>query len=167
MNTPNYIKAMVHPTTQKAQGRKVWSIDLKEVWIPFFVATNAQGDTAIPSAALGCPLRLGYDKAGEVRFSQSGRPIYRIAKELSDGVKMVRDNQIAGMLAFVGEVAESNPDGYKAQIDAANKAGTPIIDHDNAELSKALEAIAEAAAEAEKEATADTDTETKEAVLVS
>ena len=47
------------------------------------------GDTAIPSEALGAPLRLGYNKDGTVKFSNSGKPVIRVAKELigqrSDG----------------------------------------------------------------------------------
>ena len=73
METPNYIKSLVTPNTKQPQGRKVWSIDLQQVWLPFFTATNTMGDTAIPSEAIGCPLRLGYDKAGQVRFSQAGK----------------------------------------------------------------------------------------------
>ena len=62
METPNYIKSLLIPSIKKPQGRRVWSIDLEQVWLPFFTATNTMGDTAIPVDALGCPLRLGYDK---------------------------------------------------------------------------------------------------------
>ena len=82
MESPSYIKSLLIPSIRKPQGRRVWSIDLEQVWLPFFTATNTQGDTAIPSASLGCPLRLGYDKTGAVRFTQAGRPVVRIAKEL-------------------------------------------------------------------------------------
>lgn len=73
METPNYIKSLLTPATKAPQGRKAWSIDLQQIWLPFFTATNAMGDTAIPSQAIGCPLRLAYDKAGQVRFSQAVR----------------------------------------------------------------------------------------------
>ena len=49
METPNYIKNLLKPTANKATSRKVWSIDLETVWLPFFTATNAMGDTAISS----------------------------------------------------------------------------------------------------------------------
>ena len=161
MNTPSYIKSLVVPTTQKQQGRKVWSIDLQEVWIPFFTATNAQGDTSIPPSALGCPLRLGYDKAGQVRFSQAGRPIIRVAKELSDGVRMVRDNFTANLIAYAGKVANDNTEKYKAMIEASVKAGEPIRRYDANQLEHALELKAKE--EAEKEAELPTE---KEAELV-
>ena len=149
MNTPNYIKSLLTPNTKKPQGRKVWSIDLETVWIPFFTATNTVGDTAIPSEALGCPMRLAYDKTGAVRFSQTGRPVVRVAKELSDNVRLVRDNFTANLISFAGEVMESNPNEYKAQLEQSNKAGLPIAQHDSQELSKALEARAEADAKAD------------------
>lgn len=158
METPNYIKSLVTPTTKQPQGRKVWSIDLQQVWLPFFTATNTMGDTAIPSEAIGCPLRLGYDKAGQVRFSQAGRPVIRVAKEIADNVKMVRDNFTANLLNYTGSVMRDNAEGYKAQIETAKKAGEPIYQHDKNQLSSALkarveaEAVAEAVAKAEREA---------------
>ena len=148
METPNYIKSLVTPTTKQPQGRKVWSIDLQQVWLPFFTATNTMGDTAIPSDAIGCPLRLGYDKAGQVRFSQAGRPVIRVAKEISDNVRLVRDNFTANLLNYAGSVMRDNAEGYKAQIETARKAGEPIYQHDKNQLSSALKARAEAEAEA-------------------
>jgi hypothetical protein len=147
MNTPNYIKSLLAPNTKKPQGRKVWSIDLETVWLPFFTATNVLGDTSIPSDALGCPMRLAYDKAGAVRFSQSGRPVIRVARELSDNVKMVRDNFTANLISYAGEVMTEHSEDYKAQVELAVKAGQHIAQHDQSELSKALEAKAEAEAE--------------------
>jgi hypothetical protein len=168
METPNYIKSLLTPTTKQPQGRKVWSIDLQQVWLPFFTATNTMGDTAIPSEAIGCPLRLGYDKAGQVRFSQAGRPVIRVAKEIADNVKLVRDNFTANLLNYAGSVMRDNADGYKAQIEMAKKAGDPIYQHDKNQLSNALKARAEAEAKEQaealaKEAEAETETEAESA----
>jgi hypothetical protein len=154
MNTPTYIKSLLAPTTKKPQGRKVWSIDLLTVWLPFFTATNAMQDTAIPCDALGCPLRLGYDKAGAVRFTQAGRPVIRVAKELSDNVRLVRDNFTANLLSYAGEVMRDNAEAYKTQVGLAQKAGMPIYQHDLAELDKAVKAQAEAQAQATAKAKA-------------
>ncbi len=154
METPNYIKSLLTPTTKQPQGRKVWSIDLQQVWPPFFTATNTMGDTAIPSAAIGCPLRLGYDKTGAVRFSQAGRPVIRVAKEIADSVKLVRDNFTANLLNYAGAVIRDNGDAYKATIELARKAGEPIYQHDKNQLSNALKAKAEAEAIAKAEAVA-------------
>ncbi len=167
MNTPSYIKSLLVPSTRKPQGRRVWSIDLEQVWLPFFTATNTMGDTAIPSAALGCPLRLGYDKTGAVRFSQAGRPVIRVAKEIGDSVKLVRDNFTANLLNYAGSVISEQGDSYKAQIALATKAGEPIYQHDRIELDKAIRAKAEAEAEAlakvKAEAVAEAEAVTSEA----
>ncbi|MDP2917081.1 MAG: hypothetical protein Q8O16_04035 [Dehalococcoidia bacterium] len=152
--TPTYIKSLLTPATKQPLGRKVWSIDLVAVWLPFFIATNAMQDTAIPSDALGCPLRLGYDKAGAVRFTQAGRPVIRVAKELSDSVRLVRDNFTANLINYAGEVMRDNTEAYKAQVSSAQKAGMPIYQHDLAELDKAVKAKAEAIAKAEAVAVA-------------
>ncbi len=160
METPIYIKSLFTPTTKQAQGRKVWSVDLQNVWMPFFTATNAMGDTAIPSDAIGAPLRLGYDKAGAVRFSQSGRPVIRVAKEIADNVRLVRDNFTANLLSYAGQVQTGNTEAYKAQLEQANKAGAVIVNYDKSQLSLALQrkaeqeasAIAEAKTEAVKQA---------------
>ena len=154
METPNYIKSLLTPNTKQPQGRKVWSIDLQQVWLPFFTATNTMGDTAIPSEAIGCPLRLGYDKAGQVRFSQAGRPVIRVAKEIADNVRLVRDNFTANLLNYAGSVMRDNAEGYKAQVEIAKKAGEPIYQHDKNQLSNALKARAEAEAKEQAEALA-------------
>ncbi len=152
--TPNYIKSLLTPTAKQAQGRKAWSIDLQQVWIPFFTATNAMGDTAIPHDAIGAPLRLGYDKAGQVRFSQSGRPVVRIVKEVADSVRLVRDNFTANLINYAGQVAKDNTDAYSAQIALAVKAGEVITNHDKNQLSRALQLKAQTEAENAKTETA-------------
>ncbi len=151
-DTPSYIKSLLTPSTKKPQGRRVWSIDLESVWLPFFTATNTMGDTAIPSQAIGCPLRLGYDKAGAVRFSQAGRPVIRVAKEISDSIRLVRDNFTANLLSYAGSVMENNAEGYKTQLELAQKAGLPIYQYDNNQLNLALKAKAEAEAKVVTEA---------------
>jgi hypothetical protein len=110
------------------------------------------GDTAIPSDALGCPMRLAYDKTGAVRFSQAGRPVVRVAKELSDNVRLVRDNFTANLISYAGDVMTEHETEYRQQVETARKAGEPIAQHDRLELSKALEAKAEAEAQAVTEA---------------
>ena len=73
METPTYIKALLTNNTKKAQqARRVWSIDLETVWLPFFTATNTMGDTTVPADALGAPIRLAYNQDGTVKFSKGG-----------------------------------------------------------------------------------------------
>lgn len=155
-DSPQYIKNLLMPTTKSTTDRRVWSIPLESVWLPFLTATNAMGDTAIPLDALGCPIRLAYDKDGSVKFSKSGRPVSKVAKPIADNVTLIKQNFVATLQQYTEEVAEKNQEDYAKQIEMATIAGKPIIAHDRAELDKAIqlqleEAIREAQAEAEAE----------------
>jgi hypothetical protein len=154
MDTPNYIKALLIPSNgNKPRARRVWGIDLETIWLPFFTATNTMGDTAIPADALGCPLRLGYNADGSVKFSKTGRPVTKVVKDIADSVRLVKDNFTAGLLAYASGVITDNPDGYKAQVELAREAGQPILSKDRDNLSKAMaEAVAKAVEEAESKA---------------
>lgn len=149
--TPSYIKTLTVPVSSKTRSRRVWGIELENVWLPFFTATNAMGDTAIPVDALGCPLRLQYDKDGAVKFSPNGRPVIRVAKPISEAVSMVRDNFIANLMSYSEMVATENDKAYARVVNTAQKAGKPIAEHDTAELNKAITARLEAELEAETE----------------
>jgi len=120
------------------------------VWLPFFTATNTMGDTHISPDALGAPLRLAYQADGSVKFSKTGRPVTKVAKDLSDNIRLVRENFTAGLINYANGVIAENPDGYKAQVEVARKAGEPIIRKDKQNLEQALaEAMEQAIAEAE------------------
>lgn len=150
METPSYIKSLLIPNGKRPAGRKVWSIDLETVWLPFLTATNVMGDTRIPSEALGAPIRLAYDADGSVKFSKTGRPITKVVKPIADSVRMVRENFTAGLLAYAGGVITDNAEGYKAQVEMAREAGQPILNKDRESLQKAmLEAMEKATAETE------------------
>ena len=152
-NTATYIKALVTPQAKKAGvSRKVWSIDLETVWLPFFTATNVMGDTAIPSDALGAPLRLAYNKDGTVKFSQSGRPVVRVVKTLSDSVRMVRENFVAGLQAYAIGVATENPDGFKVELTKSREAGMPIVTRNNEQLKSAYAEMVAEQVEAQQKA---------------
>jgi hypothetical protein len=148
-NTPNFIKTLVKPNG-KGTGRRVWSIDLETVWQPFFTATNTMGDTRIPHEALGAPLRLAYNTDGSAKFSKSGRPVIRVSKDISDSVRLVRENFIAGLQSYANGVITENTEAYKQQVKLAREAGAPIQTHDKAMLDEAMaKAIQQALAEAE------------------
>jgi len=166
--TPQYIKSLLMPTTKSPMGRRVWSIDLETVWLPFFTATNAMGDTAIPYDALGCPIRLAYDKDGSVRFGKTGRPVSRVAKPLSDSVTLIRQNFVANLQQYAEQVATERQEEYATQVELAQKAGQPIIAHDRAELDKAIQLqIEEAMRQAQEEAQEEAVTPEPELVAVS
>lgn len=142
--SPDYIKQLLRPNGNKAQARRVWSIDLEAVWIPLFHATNVMGDTAIPAEALGCPIRLGFDKDGAVKFGRTGRPVTRVAKEITQTVTLIRENMVANLQSYTHQVAESKANAFKASVTQAHKAGKPLMQKDRAELDKAIQAQLEA-----------------------
>jgi len=151
--TPNYIRNLLMPQAQAPQARRVWSIDLETVWLPFFTATNTMGDTAIPSDALGCPIRLAYDKDGSVKFSKSGRPVSKVAKPIADSVTLVRQNFVANLQNYAQQVADGRQDDFAKQVALSVEAGKPINAHDRQELDKAVQLqIQEALRVAEQEA---------------
>lgn len=145
-NVPNYIATLLQPLPAQApKGRKVWSIDLETVWVPFFTATNTVKATAIPSEALGAPLRLAYDKDGEVKFTKAGRPSLKVATEVAAQVRMVRENLVGNLLSFTGQVARKEKDAYRAEVEAARKAAAPILAKMEDDLNLAILAIQEKA----------------------
>lgn len=153
MQTPSYIKSLLIKNGKQPLARRVWSIDLQLVWLPFFTATNTVGDTHIAPDALGCPLRLGYDKDGSVKFSKSGRPVTKVAKELSDNIRLIRDNFTAGLVSYSEQVAIEHAEGYMAQLEVAKQAGEPISAKDRNSLALAqADAMEKVIAEAEAQA---------------
>jgi hypothetical protein len=137
--TPEYIASLLKPQV-KSQVRRIWSIDLETVWLPFFTATNTVKATAIPHEALGAPLRLAYNPDKTVRFNErSGKPVIRVARELADSVKLVRENFIANLQQYAGSVRKGNPEGYTNEVRLNTEAGRPIVLADRSALDKAIE----------------------------
>ncbi len=144
MKTPVYIASLLKPNGSKPQVRRVWSLDLESVWLPFFFATNAEALTAIPQDALGAPLRLAYNQDGSVKFGKSGRPTIRVAKPIADNVRLVRDNLAASLTNYAHQVATASTEAYKAEVEACAKEGQPIRDKDTEAVELALAAMLEA-----------------------
>ena len=136
--TSTFVKRLLMPVGKRQTGRKVWSIDLESVWCPFFTATNTEGNTAIPNDVLGAPLRLGYAKDGSVKFSESGKPVIRVAKELADNVRIVRENFTATLIAHYETVKAEMPDEYEANVMANVKAGEAVTRVQADQLNKAM-----------------------------
>jgi hypothetical protein len=151
--TPAAIAKMLRPVVNKPQGRKVWSIDLETVWIPFFTASNTVGDTQIPNEALGAPLLLSKDNDGTIRFNDAGRQVLRVNKDLSKAVADVRQNIIAELMNYPQLVYKAKPQEYQAQLEANHKAGQPILDKMAREITEAQIAKATAEAPAEQSPT--------------
>ncbi|MFH1560706.1 MAG: hypothetical protein ABID84_04790 [Chloroflexota bacterium] len=152
MKTPPYIATLLQPNGKKAPSRKVWSIDLEHIWVPFFTATNVMEETSVPSEDLGAPLRLALAKDGSVRFSQTGRPSLKVAPVLNTHIQMVRENFTATLINYTGKVAADQKDAYRAQVEAAQKAAEPILQVQELTIAEALRQQAEAEAKAILEA---------------
>lgn len=149
MNT-SIVKSLLRPNGSKPAGRKVWSIDLETVLLPFFTATNTDGLTLIPQDALGAPLRLAYEKDGSVKFSNSGKPVIRVAKDLADQVRLMRENFTAGLQQYAETVQEKQGEAYKEQVRLNIEAGQPIRERDRVAMDEAVAlAVLEAMAQAE------------------
>ncbi len=152
MSAPTYIANLLRPNGQKPTGRKVWSIDLETVWLPFFTATNTDGLTIIPNHVLGAPLRLAYEQDGTVKFNaKSGKPVIKVVKDLSEEIRLVRENFVAGLQQFATSVASKQKEAYGEQAKLNMEAGQPILDRDKQALQLAIAEQMERAM-AEKEA---------------
>lgn len=163
--TPSFIQALVTPGPGSQASRKSWSIEL-ETWQGFFTATNTMGDTNISPETLGAPLRLATDSDGMVRYTKNGRPSMRVAPELSQQIKVVRENFAASLVHYTGTVMEEQSDAYAAQVERNQQAAAPLMESDakllqddmdrNAALLKQLEDCEETAPEAAAEEPAPT-----------
>ena len=123
-------------------------------------AVNVVGETRIAPDALGAPLRLAYNTDGTVKFSKTRRPVTKVVKELSDQIRMARENFTASLASYASGVVAENPEGYKAEVQKAIHAGEPIVMKDRQALEAAL---AQAVEEAVKEAEAKAEAESKQA----
>ncbi len=156
MEKTSYISQLVMPQAKATRtARRIWSIDLETVWLPVFHATNIMGETSMSAEALGAPLRLATGKDGSVKFSQSGKPVIRVVKEVSDMVKLIRENFTAGLQSYAHEVITENTEAYELSVKQAIEAGKPIIAHDTAMLSEAIRRQVEAEVEAIRKAKAE------------
>ncbi|MFH1140367.1 MAG: hypothetical protein V1724_01560 [Chloroflexota bacterium] len=145
-NVPIYIQNLMKPpASTPSSDRKVWSVPLNGVWLPFFTATNVTGASAISADVLGAPLRLAREQDGTPKFSSKGKPVIRVVRELSDQIKMVRENYVAALVQFAATVQKAMPEEYKAQVQAAHEAGAPIMEKDVEDLTAYMEALAAAA----------------------
>ena len=124
-------------------------------------------DTDISHEALGAPLRLAFNQDGSVKFSKSGKPVIKVAKDISDNVKMVRENFIAGLQTYTNTVFNEHGKAYKAQVAKSVEAGKPIQQHDKEKLDEAMEKLIQQAIDETESPTApETKIPTQERELV-
>ena len=154
LNYTPTIGSLLTPRPTKASDRRSWGIPVAGVWVPFFTATNATGESHLSTETLGYPVRLAKDGDGSIKLTKNGAPALRTVKELADQVRMVRENFQAGLLAHAEAVQKAMPEVYKAQADANAKAGRVVYELDKKALDEFL-AEAEAQAQGNSETPAD------------
>jgi len=133
------IASLLRPVVKKTGGRKVWGLDLETTLVPFFTAKAVEGHAYIPPEVLGCPLRLQRDDDGEVKFSKTGKPVIRVAQEMSGMVRLMRENLEANLQAHAVEIKNANPEGYAKAVKLNQTLGKPIAERDSLDLAAAIE----------------------------
>jgi len=146
----SFFRSLLTPTGRGPAGKRAWGVDVLTDWVPFFTAAKVRGECDLQDDVLGAPIRLVKTPDGEVRFSKSGRPVTRVHKDLNALVTTARENFVASMRAHTAITREEMPEQYNAQVLANFMAGTPILEQDEADLAKAVEALHHALAEAER-----------------
>jgi hypothetical protein len=134
------IASLLRPIVKKTGGRKVWGLDLETTLVPFFTAEAVEGHSYIPPEVLGCPVRLQRDEDGEVKFSKTGKPVIRVAQEMSGMVRLMRENLEANLQAHAMQVKTANPEAYTKAVKLNQSLGNPIAERDSVDLAAALAA---------------------------
>lgn len=126
---PYVCDSLLKPLPGAATGdRRVWSIPLAAVWVPYFTSTNARAKTRLAPEVLGAPLRLAKKEDGSIRFNKAGKPVLRVVSEMNAQIRTVRENLVSDLLADVAQTQKTHAAEFKAQVEAAQKAGAVILD---------------------------------------
>jgi hypothetical protein len=134
------IASLLRPIVKKAGGRKVWGLDLETTLVPFFTAEAVEGHAYIPPEVLGCPLRLQRNDDGEVKFSKTGKPVIRVAQEMGNMVRLMRENLEANLQSHALEVKTAKPEEYTKAVKLNQALGNPIAERDSLDLNAAITA---------------------------
>jgi hypothetical protein len=150
------IASLLRPSVKRTGGRKVWGLDLETTLVPFFTAEAVEGHAYIPPEVLGCPLRLQRNDDGEVKFSKTGKPVIRVAQEMGNMVRLMRENLEANLQAHAIEVKTAKPEEYTKAVKLNQTLGKPIAESDYLDLAAAIEARNTAAVAAAANTVAET-----------
>lgn len=142
--TVQFFDSVLAPRGKSPASRKSWGIDLEADWVPFFTAAKVAGKVNIADDVLGAPIRQAYNDDGTPKFSQSGRPVRRVHKDITAHVTIARENFVAAMRSQVAVVATEQSDAYRDQVAAQQRAGQPLREADDLAIEEAEEAIRQA-----------------------
>ena len=115
--TVQFFDSVLAPRGKSPASRKSWGIDLEADWVPFFTAAKVAGKVNIADDVLGAPIRQAYNDDGTPKFSQSGRPVRRVHKDIIAHVTIARENFVAAMRGQVAVVATEQADAYRDQVE--------------------------------------------------
>ncbi len=142
--TVQFFDSVLAPRGKSPASRKSWGIDLEADWVPFFTAAKVAGKVNIADDVLGAPIRQAYNDDGTPKFSQSGRPVRRVHKDIVAHVTIARENFVAAMRSQVAVVATEQADAYRDQVAAQQRAGQPLREADDLAVEEAEEAMRQA-----------------------
>ncbi|MFA5385037.1 MAG: hypothetical protein WC364_10310 [Eubacteriales bacterium] len=149
-------------STKKAAEKKIWSIGLETVLLPYLTASNAVGATCIDGDVLGCPVRIARNTDGTPKLNKSGKLVTSVHKEIRAQVANMRDAYIAQLRNATRFVQSTETEAYNNQVKIANRMGAEALQAEKDLIAKheaTLKALAEATAKAEAEATAKAEAE--------
>lgn len=144
---------------KKPVDKKVWSIGLETVLIPYLTASNAIGATCLNGDVLGCPVRIARNEDGTPKLNKSGKLVTSVHKQIRTQVANMRDAYIAQLRNATRFVQSTETEAYNNQVKIANRMGAEAMQSERSLIAKyeaiKAEAEAEATAEAETKATAE------------
>lgn len=157
------IHSLVKSAPPKLKDKNLKGMPLNGLWIPFFTATNVARETNLSAGALGAPMQLVRTKAGAIKLKEvqdaDGKthvePVYAPNREVRTAATAVMDNFAFGLQTYAATIQKTRPEEWKAQVEAAQKAGEEIRAHETVTLSKVL-----AKMQAESETPTESPTET-------
>ncbi|MBF8264856.1 MAG: hypothetical protein HW384_720 [Dehalococcoidia bacterium] len=145
------IKSLLKQSPEKAKDRNIKAFPMNGLWIPFFTATNATGESNIHPSALGAGLQLRVDKDGTPRLKETTDPVTGVVtkspvftpnRELVKAATGVMDNIAFGLITFTATIQKTHPEEYKAQAEAAQIAGAKVREHEDKTLGTYLAELA-------------------------
>lgn len=157
MNKYTIIEINNGTSTKKPVEKKVWSIGLETVLIPYLTASNAIGATCIDGDVLGCPVRIARNADGTPKLNKSGKLVTSVHKDIRVQVANMREAYIAQLRNATKFVQSTETEAYNNQVKIANRMGAEALQSEKDLIAKheTIKAEAKATAEAETKATAE------------
>lgn len=151
------------PPPARSISKRAWGFDVGTFWVPVITAAKVEHNPAVADVsdeAAGAYIVANRDKAGELRINSKGLYSRRIHPDIRRFVLCQQKAYEQAMLVKVGTVMDEQADAYKAQVEAQQRAGRPIVEQDEADIADYdawVKAEAEFLAELKAKAKAETE----------